>query len=222
MILDDLTNPFYLAAIITLAGMFPLGLSTCTAFIKISVVLSILRNALGLQQTPPNIVLNAGALILTIYVMYPVILDVREALPWTPDQAPEELEAITSSLPVVIDSIREFMKPLIHQEQHEFFMMTARKIWPEEVINSIDPDDFLIILPAFFISELQSAIELGVIIFIPFLIIDLLVANILMALGMIMVPPTVISLPIKLMFFVGVSGWSLIIDRLLAGYATGV
>ena len=89
-------------------------------------------------------------------------------------------------------------------------------------METVTPDDFLIVLPSFFVSEMQSALELGVIIFIPFLIIDMLVANTMMALGMIMVPPTMIALPIKLMFFVGVSGWSLVIDRLLSSYAVGL
>lgn len=221
MMFEGYPNPIALAAIVSLAGLLPLGLSTCTAFVKISIVLTILRNALGLQQTPPNVVLNAGALVLTAYVMYPVALQIAEVLPTSTDGG-EGLEQMTTTLPLVAEKIRDFMYPLIHPKQLEFFLHTAAKIWPAEVIESIEADDFLIVLPAFFASEMQSAIELGIIIFIPFLIIDLLVANILMALGMIMVPPTVIALPIKLMFFVGINGWSLIVDRLLSSYATAV
>ncbi|MEM9438880.1 MAG: EscR/YscR/HrcR family type III secretion system export apparatus protein [Pseudomonadota bacterium] len=221
MSIEDLPNPLVLAGIIFLTGLLPLGLATVTAFVKISVVLSILRNALGLQQTPPNLVLNAGAIVLTLYVMYPVILkigDGLESLPATDDG----FAIITSALPIVMQQIRDFMSPLIEPTMLDFFMSTARKIWPAEVMATVQPDDFLIVLPSFFVSEMQSALELGVIIFIPFLIIDMIVANTMMALGMIMVPPTMIALPIKLMFFVGVSGWSLVVDRLLSSYAVGL
>ncbi len=218
--LDNLNNPLLLAGAIFVAGLLPLGLSTCTAFVKIAVVLAILRNALGLQQTPPNMVLNAGALVLTLYVMYPVVLAIQRDLV-SLGAKPTDMETVVAALPVVVDQIRNFMVPLIQPQQLDFFMKTAAKIWPPEVMASVKPQDFLIVLPAFFLSELQSALELGVIIFIPFLIIDLLVSTVLMALGMIMVPPTVITLPLKLMFFVGVSGWSLIADRLLSSYAAG-
>lgn len=220
MTIQDLPNPLLLAGIIFLAGMLPLALATMTAFVKISIVLAILRNALGLQQTPPNLVLNAGALVFTLYVMYPVLLGIGSRLEGL-DETTEGIGIITSALPIIIDEIRGFMYPLTDPDQLEFFMSTTTKIWPAEITESIEPQDFLIVLPSFFLSELESAIELGVIIFIPFLIIDMVVANTLMALGMIMVPPTSIALPIKLMFFVGANGWSLVIDRLLTSYSIG-
>ena len=221
MTIQDLPNPLLLAGIIFLAGMLPLALATMTAFIKISVVLAILRNALGLQQTPPNLVLNAGAVVLTFYVMYPVLLGIGAGLEGL-DKTADGIGIIADALPIVIDEIRDFMYPLTDPDQLEFFMSTTTKIWPAEITESIEPQDFLIVLPSFFLSELESAIELGVIIFIPFLIIDMVVANTLMALGMIMVPPTSIALPIKLMFFVGANGWALVIDRLLTSYAVQI
>lgn len=221
MSIEDLPNPLLLAGIIFLTGLLPLGLATVTAFVKIVVVLSILRNALGLQQTPPNLVINAGAIVLTLYVMYPVVIKIGNGLEALPPGR-EGLVLITSAIPIVIENIRAFMSPLIEPGKLDFFMSTAAKIWPADVMETVTPDDFLIVLPSFFVSEMQSALELGVIIFIPFLIIDMLVANTMMALGMIMVPPTMIALPIKLMFFVGVSGWSLVIDRLLSSYAVGL
>ncbi len=222
MDVQNLPNPLLLGGVIFLVGLLPLALSTMTAFIKISVVLSILRNALGLQQTPPNIVLNAGSMVLTIYVMYPVILRIGEGLENLNTGGDDVVALIGDAAPIVVEQIRRFMEPLIEPAHLEFFMTTAKRIWPDDVFASIEPTDVLIILPSFFISEMQSALELGAIIFIPFLIIDMVVANTLMALGMIMVPPTSIALPIKLMFFVGVNGWSLIIDRLLSSYAVGL
>ena len=222
MSIQDLPNPLLLAGVIFLAGLLPLLLATVTAFLKISVILSILRNALGLQQTPPNVVLNAGAIVLTLYIMYPVILRVGQGLETMDADGDDVVGLITTAVPIVVEELRGFMAPLIEPAHLEFFMTTAKTIWPADVFASVQPDDFLIVLPSFFISEMQSALELGVIIFIPFLIIDMIVANTLMALGMIMVPPTAIALPIKLMFFVGVNGWSLIVDRLLSSYAPGV
>lgn len=221
MSLQDLPNPLLLGGLIFLVGLLPLGLATLTAFIKISVVLSILRNALGLQQTPPNIVLNAGSMVLTLYVMYPVILRIGDGLEGLNADTDDVVALIGETAPIVVEQIRSFMQPLIEPAHLEFFMTTAKKIWPEDVSASIEPTDVLIVLPSFFISEMQSALVLGAIIFIPFLIIDMVVANTLMALGMIMVPPTSIALPIKLMFFVGVNGWSMIVDRLLSSYAVG-
>lgn len=222
MNVQDLPNPLLLGGVIFLVGLLPLGLATLTAFIKISVVLSILRNALGLQQTPPNIVLNAGSIVLTLYVMYPVIVRIGDGLEGLATDNDDVIKLVGEAAPVVVEQIRSFMQPLIQPEHLEFFMVTAKKIWPVDIFESIQPTDVLIVVPSFFISEMQSALELGAIIFIPFLIIDMVVANTLMALGMIMVPPTSIALPIKLMFFVGVNGWSLIVDRLLSSYAIGV
>jgi len=222
MSIQELPNPLLLAGVIFLAGLLPLLLATVTAFLKISVILSILRNALGLQQTPPNVVLNAGAIVLTLYIMYPVILRVGQGLETMDADGDDVVDLITTAVLIVVEQLRQFMAPLIEPAHLEFFMTTAKTIWPADVFASVQPDDFLIVLPSFFISEMQSALELGVIIFIPFLIIDMIVANTLMALGMIMVPPTAIALPIKLMFFVGVNGWSLIVDRLLSSYAPGV
>lgn len=221
MSVQDLPNPLLLGGVIFLVGLLPLGLATLTAFIKISVVLSILRNALGLQQTPPNIVLNAGSMVLTLYVMYPVIARIGDGLEGLTTDDDDVVRLVGEAAPVVVEQIRSFMQPLIQPEHLEFFMATAKKIWPADVFASIEPTDALIVVPSFFISEMQSALELGAIIFIPFLIIDMVVANTLMALGMIMVPPTSIALPIKLMFFVGVNGWSMIVDRLLSSYAIG-
>ena len=120
MSIEDLPNPLLLAGIIFLTGLLPLGLATVTAFVKIVVVLSILRNALGLQQTPPNLVINAGAIVLTLYVMYPVVIKIGNGLEALPPGR-EGLVLITSAIPIVIENIRAFMSPLIEPGKLDFF-----------------------------------------------------------------------------------------------------
>jgi len=220
MNLDDLPDPLLIGATIIGAGLLPLLLSTSTAFVKISVVFAILRNALGLQQTPSNMIINAGALVLTLYIMYPVMHGIGQSLEALVE-VPQGIEILTVALPAATDQMRNFMLPLVEAELLDFFVKTTARIWPPEVAQSVDPKDMVIVLPAFFLSELQRALDIGIIIFIPFLVIDLVVANTLMALGMVMVTPTPISLPLKLLFFVGVSGWTLITERLLSSYAVG-
>ncbi|WP_305879404.1 EscR/YscR/HrcR family type III secretion system export apparatus protein [Luteimonas sp. S4-F44] len=313
-----------LVTVVSLA-LAPFVAVMVTSFTKIVVVLSLLRNALGLQQVPPNVVINGLAIVLSIYVMYPVILDVnaavearlegrpppasvqrqiearaqqqavregraievRPAAPTTATQAetatspaaadglaaeaqargpapdpmfsavrggssndpPEAREPVlpalaeeitqpatpsaapavsgafdTNRLLTMIDAGKEPLRTFLIQHSSDaeraFFLRSVQRMLPAERRGDLTPDDFIVVVPAFTVSELTAAFQIGFLIFLPFLIIDLVVANILLALGMMMLSPTTVSLPFKLLLFVLIDGWAKLVHGLVLTYGT--
>jgi type III secretion protein R len=191
---------------------------TMTAFLKISVVMFIIRNALGLQQTPPTMVLYSIALILTVFVSVPLIEDVSNRIAAHPLDT-SSLDKLQASANVVKDPVKAYLIRFAKPGERQFFLSSTARIWPESVRANVKDDDFIILLPAFVSSELTRAFEIGFLLFLPFLIIDIVVSNILMAMGMMMVSPTLISLPLKLFLFVAVDGWSRLMHGLILSYA---
>src|SRR5688500_3418839 len=198
-------------------GLLPFFIVTMTAILKISVVMFILRNATGLQQTPPTLVLYSIALILTVYVSLPLIDDVSNRLAANPLDY-SSLDKLQSAANVVKEPVKTHLMRYAKPAEREFFVSATARIWPESYRANVKEDDFVILLPAFVSSELTRAFEIGFLLFLPFLIIDVIVSNILMAMGMMMVSPTVISLPLKLFMFVAVDGWSRLMHGLILSY----
>jgi type III secretion protein R len=189
-----------------------------TSFTKIIVVLSLLRSALGLQQAPPNVVLNGIAIVLSVYVMFPVGQKMSDRI------GPlESLGGSTQSLLAAVDKAKEPLRDFLvaHSKPREraFFLRTAQKSLEPAKAGQLAERDFIIVLPAFTVSELSAAFEIGFLIFLPFLVIDLVIANILMAMGMQMLTPTTVSLPFKLLLFVLVDGWVKLAQGLVLSYA---
>jgi len=225
--LGNLSPALILTLIVALA-LGPYVAVMVTAFTKLVVVFSLLRNALGLQQTPPNIVLNGLAIILSFYVMYPVALEMQSAVD------PQILEQPAASAPAakkqpslnellaMADRAKQPLKTFLVKhtsvEEREFFLSTLRKTLPEDKRAAATSEDLIVVVPAFTVSELARAFQIGFIIFLPFLVIDLIVANILQAMGMMMLSPTTISLPFKLLLFVLLDGWSKLIHGLVLTY----
>ena len=200
-----------LVALLTVLSLAPAILVTITSFTRIIVVLSFLRNALGLQQTPPNIVLISLALFLTGFVMAPTLQKSYNdgIAPLIADKLPEQ-EALTRAAA----PLHEFMIAHVRSRDLQLFADLAK-------IDSVaSPKDvpYRVLVPAFMISELRRAFEIGFLLFLPFLIIDLLVSSILMSMGMMMLPPVTISLPFKLIFFVLVDGWYLVAGSLVQSF----
>jgi type III secretion protein R len=222
MDLGNLSPGLILALVVALA-LGPYVAVMITAFTKLVVVFSLLRNALGLQQTPPNIVLNGLAIILSIYVMYPVGLEMAQvAAPVTTQQStvakPMGINELLASAERAKEPMRAFLVKHTSADEREFFLSTARRMLPEEKRALVTGEDLIVVVPAFTVSELARAFQIGFIIFLPFLVIDLIVANILQALGMMMLSPTTISLPFKLLLFVLLDGWSKLIHGLVLTY----
>jgi flagellar biosynthetic protein FliP len=200
-------------ALVTVLSLAPAILVTVTSFTRIIIVLSFLRNALGIQQTPPNTVLVSLALFLTGFVMAPTFERAYNdgLAPLIAGQIEEEEAFKRTVVPV-----REFMLAQVRPHDLELFLDLA-KAGP---VASQDDMPLRVLIPAFMISELRRAFEIGFLVFLPFLIIDMVVASILMSMGMMMVPPVMISLPFKLIFFVLVDGWYLIAGSLVQSFGT--
>ncbi len=197
--------------IMTILSVAPSIVIMFSSFVKISVVLSILRNGLGLQQTPPNSVLSSLALFLTFFVMQNTIKDIY-------DNALEPLmnERITNEM--AWDNLQKPVQDFMLQNTADKELSLFRGMGKIEDTISRDETPIYVLIPAFLISELRKAFEIGFLIFLPFLIIDLVVSSVLMAMGMMMLPPVTISLPFKLIFFVLVDGWYMICGSLVKSY----
>ncbi len=212
-------DPAIYIPLIFAIGVFPIALVMVTSYTKIVVVLSLLKNALGLQQVPPAIVTNGLALVLSWYVMYPVGTQVVEAIE-RDQQLPKASQTLTT-LEVferVKPPLRAFLDKHVKTHERLFFMDAARRLMGEKFSATLVDTDFVVLVPAFAVSELTEAFLIGVVIALPFIVIDLLVANVLMALGMQMMSPTMISLPVKLLLFVMLDGWSRLAHALVLTY----
>jgi type III secretion protein R len=209
--------------IVTVVGlaMAPFVAVMVTSFTKIVVVLSLLRNALGLQQVPPNVVINGLAIILSAYVMNPVMLSTYDAINTKMQQEPNATMNVERML-VLVDAgkepLREFLIRHSTEKERAFFLNGAQRLLPEERRSSVSANDYIVVVPAYTVSELTAAFQIGFLIFLPFLIIDLVVSNILLAMGMMMLSPTTVSLPFKLLLFVFLDGWAKLVHGLIATY----
>ncbi len=214
-------SPGVVLALVVGVAMVPYVAVMVTAFTKLVVVFSLLRNALGLQQTPPNVVLNGLAMILSLYVLYPVVLEVMDLAEQQATVSVESERTAQDLLQLASQAktpLQEFLIEHTDPAEREFFLNTARKLLPEDRREQITERDLAVIVPAFTVSELTRAFQIGFLIFLPFLVIDLIVSNILQALGMMMLSPTTVSLPFKLLLFVMLDGWSKLIHGLVLSY----
>jgi len=202
---------------VVLLAMAPFVAVMVTSFTKMVVVLSLLRNALGLQQVPPNLVINGLALVLSVYVMYPVGQSVMKEVSKI-ENVGKDTQSLLDAANTAKEPLRDFLIKHAQPRERDFFLKTLRKMSPEEGVEELTPRDFVVIIPAFTISELTVAFQIGFLIFLPFIVIDLVIANILMALGMMMLSPTIVSLPFKLLLFVLIDGWAKLAHGLVLSY----
>jgi type III secretion protein R len=211
-------DPAVTIPLLIVLGLLPVAVVMLTSYTKIVVVFAILRNALGLQGVPPNLVTNGLALVLTWYVMYPVGLQMLAAI----DVDPKNPQLPALSTMKVLDKAKEPLRAFLDKHAHErervFFADAARRLMGEETAAQIAPKDFVILVPAFAVSELTEAFLIGVLIALPFLVVDLVVANVMMALGMQMMSPTMVSLPLKLLLIVLLDGWTRLAHALVLTY----
>lgn len=256
---QGVSQPLVLILILIGLVLLPIIAMMTTSFVKITVVLSMLRNAIGTQQIPPTPIITGLALIMTIYIMTPVGMEMYRATEGTIKQGTNQPLLSQASMDLILKGITEAKEPMraflakhSHKKEQKLFyglglrMMLARAasekaatevvaeiegISDEELVpkegeaeestdptKSLKPNDFMVLIPAFVISELTEAFQIAFIIFLPFLVIDIVVTNILLALGMFMVPPITISLPFKLLLFVVIDGWHILSRALLMGY----
>ncbi|MFM0515430.1 type III secretion system export apparatus subunit SctR [Paraburkholderia sp. RL17-373-BIF-A] len=205
-----------LISLLVVLSLLPLLVVMGTSFLKLSVVFSLLRNALGIQQIPPNIALYGLALVLSLFIMAPVGLAVQDRIAASPEQPDATL--LSRLTDDTLDPYREFLKKHTGPTQLKFFRDTAHKNWPAEVRDRVSDDSLLLLIPAFAVSQLIEAFKIGLLLFLPFIAIDLIVSNVLLAMGMMMVSPMTISMPFKILVFVLVGGWDRLLDQLLLSY----
>jgi len=210
-------DPLNLILGLVVAGLVPFIAVVATSFIKLSVVLLLVRNALGVQQIPPNMVLNALAIIISGYIMAPVFVETFNILA-SGDFAFNSVAAVQETYTAAKNPLIDWLKTHSDVRETTFFIEAAQEIWPPELVTYANADNLAIILPAFTVSQLREAFEIGFLLYLPFIAIDLIVSNILLAMGMMMVSPLTISLPFKLFLFVMVDGWSRLILGLIMTY----
>ncbi len=236
------TDPFALIVLFVGMSLLPFVAMVATSYLKIVVVMSLIRNALGIQSIPPNMVINALAMILTFYIMAPMAgeswgiltAEAESRAQTAPAAAAPTLPAPTVEAPGVkvldfyaddfakaAEPFRTFLSQHTSDRERAFFIQTAERLWaksPDEPAV-VDHESFFILIPSFCVSELTKAFQIGFLVYLPFIAIDIIVSNILLAMGMMMVSPVTISLPFKLLLFVMVNGWTLLIQGLVRGYA---
>lgn len=200
-----------LIALMTVLSLAPSILMMMTSFIRIVVVLSFLRTAIGLQQTPPNSVMIALALFLTFFIMAPTLEGAyTNGIKPYMDESIDEGTAFDRT----VEPFKEFMLKHARPQDIQLFLDAAKMKAPEKAMDT----PLHVVIPAFMISELKRAFEIGFMLFLPFLIIDMVTASILMSMGMMMLPPVAISLPFKIIFFVLVDGWHLVAGSLIQSF----
>lgn len=210
-------HPFALLALLGLLSLLPLVAIATTSYLKISIVLVLVRNALGVQQAPTTLALNAIALVATLFVMAPTLTACLGQIRTITVEPASGASQIAAAL-TVVEPLKQFVLRNGSENERQRFLALAKTTWPEAASQSAAADDWSIAVPAFVVSELQAAFEIGLLLFIPFVAIDMLISNVLLAMGMQMVPPMIVALPIKLMLFVAADGWGRLLHALVLSY----
>ncbi|WP_144142610.1 EscR/YscR/HrcR family type III secretion system export apparatus protein [Paraburkholderia sp. BCC1884] len=213
--MTDQFDPLGVISVFFMLGLLPLAVTMTTSFTKFSIVLTLLRSALGVQQAPSNLAISGIALAATLVVMSPTLARIEAALPAGDDgeitmpRAAELWQAVSVPL-------GDFMMTHSRPDERKFLVGAAKRIDPAREAHETD---FSLLVPAFLISEISSGFEAGFLLYIAFLVVDLVVANVLTAMGMVMLSPSTVSIPLKLFIFVSVSGMSKLMHGLIIGYA---
>ena len=207
----DVSSPLQVLALLTVLSLAPAILIVLSSFTRIIIVLSMLRHAFGMPSTPPNTVLVSLALFLTIFTMMPVIEPMNK-------EAYAPLVAGEIGMKEAVDRALVPLRAFMISQTREKDMALVTELSGKEQPDTAADIDITTLIPAFMLSELQTAFQIGFIIFLPFLLIDLMAASVLMAVGMIMVPPMTISLPIKVLMFVLIDGWAIVAKALVGSF----
>lgn len=209
-ILKDLNPVLQLLMVMAIFSFIPFMFVCMTSFLRYAIVFGFLKQALGAQQIPPAIVLVGLSIILTFYTMGPVFQQMYEV----GSKPYQENGSIVLAISEGSKPLKEFMLKQTREDDLTFFVQLARKEAPE----SIEDVTIWEVAPAYILSELKTAFEISFIVFVPFIVLDLVIANVLLALGMFMLSPTIISLPFKLLIFIAVDGWGLIVHGLVGSF----
>jgi type III secretion protein R len=212
-------DPISLFLVMLAMAVLPFAAMVVTSYTKIAVVLGLLRNAIGVQQVPPNMVLNGIALIVSCYVMAPVLMEASDHIQLsTAAGAPSNAQQIISAADAAREPFRRFLDKHADANEKAFFLKSAAAVWPPERAQQLKKDDLLVLAPAFLLTELAAAFRIGFLLYLVFIVIDLVIANVLLAMGLSQVTPTNVAIPFKLLLFVVLDGWSKLIHGLVLTY----
>jgi type III secretion protein R len=217
---DLLSRPIVLVVALAIFSLLPFAFMTVTAFVKIATTLQIVRGAIGAQGVPSSTVIMALSGALTLLAMAPVgdrIL-ARTAPLFSAKEGTDTVTLVREGIAAVREPMRDFLRANASDTERARFLGVARDSRTADERERVGPDDLTVLVPAFVVSELTAAFAIGFLIYLPFLVIDLVVSNVLLALGMQMMSPTQVSLPFKLLLFVAIDGWGLLARSLVAGY----
>ena len=206
-----------LLVVVVAIGLLPFVAMMVTSYTKIVVVLGLLRNALGVQQVPPNMVLNGIAIIVSVYIMAPIGMDTFDRIK-SDGLAPTTGAQMAQLMGAAQDPVRAFLAKHAQPREKAFFLKSASQVWPAERAKALQADDLIVLAPAFTLSELTSAFRVGFLIYLAFVVVDLIIANVLLALGLSQVTPTQVAIPFKLLLFVVMDGWSTLLHGIVLGY----
>jgi type III secretion protein R len=218
--MGNLPNPVAMIAVVAALGIAPFAALMVTSYTKLVVVFGLLRSALGIQQVPPNIVLNGIALILTVFIMAPVGMEMVDNLRGRNFNLSSQMSVddVIAILDAAQPPVKKFLQAHTLESERNFFVKSATSIWPKERAAELKNDDLTVLVPSFTLTELIKAFQVGFVLYIVFVVVDLIVANLLLALGMQMIAPTTISVPFKLLLFVMLDGWSVLVHGLVLSY----
>jgi len=214
-------------AVIAAMTLMPYAVMLLTSFLKMVIVLSLLRQALGVQNSPPNQVINGIAILMAVYVMFPTGLAMYEAgQTYIQNNAPKGGEVFTAQTAQYIvgiaektkEPLRVFLTKNCSPKHREYFYKLAKKKFPPSYQDQLKTKDFIVLIPSYITSQVKGAFEIGVLIYLPFFVIDLVTSNILLAMGMMMLSPLTIALPLKLLLLVMIDGWTLLVEGIVLSY----
>jgi type III secretion protein R len=215
--LSEAGSPMSMMGMLALLSLLPFAVVMLTSFSKIAVVLSLARAAMGTQQAPPTLVLTGLAAVLTGHIMAPVMERMYAAGEAAYHDASTGAELLTAAARVG-EPLRSFLVKHGSIEERARLVDLARELRPPEEASAVTEDSLSVVVPAFVLTELKEAFQIGFLVFLPFLVLDMVIANILLALGMQTLSPSQVSLPFKILLFVAVDGWALLARGLILGY----
>jgi len=213
----QLTDLNGLLLVILAIGILPFVAMVVTSYTKIVVVLGLVRNALGVQQVPPTMVLNGIAIIVSCYVMAPIGMSAVRNLQAEPSSQ-QTTTAMIQIASAAREPFRQFLQKHTREREKTFFLRSAAAVWPKAAAEQLKANDLIVLAPAFALSELTDAFKIGFLLYIAFVLVDIIIANVLMAMGLNQVNPTNIAIPFKLLLFVVMDGWSVLIHGLVLTY----
>ncbi|PLZ00286.1 EscR/YscR/HrcR family type III secretion system export apparatus protein [Burkholderia sp. WAC0059] len=211
---NDVTG--LLIAVVAIS-LIPFVAMVVTSYAKIVVVLGLLRNALGVQQVPPNMVLNGIAILVSVYVMAPIGMTAMQAMEHH-SPSTDSSQTMMDVFGAAKEPFRQFLERHTHEREKRFFLLSASAIWPKQMASQLQENDLIVLAPAFTLTEMTDAFKIGFLLYIAFIVVDLVIANVLMAMGLNQVQPTNVAIPFKLLLFVVMDGWSTLIHGLVMTY----